>query len=110
VTPEVDRFIEVLDLTIAATPQEDLPALITVLSAKAAAAAARILSAPRVGDVDHKGPDGNVPVHDAARRLGVSPDWLYKNAHRLPFALRIGRRLLFSARGLERWNAQRQGR
>ena len=35
---------------------------------------------------------------------------LYKNASTLPFALRIGRRLLFESKGLERWNRGRTRR
>ncbi len=49
--------------------------------------------------------NGNLSASEAARRLGVSKDVLYKRARdrRLPFAMHIGRRVLFDARGLERW-------
>ena len=53
-------------------------------------------------------PDQNLSVKEAARRLGVSSAYLYKNARQLPFAIRIGRRLLFSAQGLDRWIRNRQ--
>jgi predicted DNA-binding transcriptional regulator AlpA len=49
--------------------------------------------------------DQNLSAEDAARRLGVSADWLYKT--KLPFKVKIGRRVLFSATGLEKWNRQR---
>jgi hypothetical protein len=37
-------------------------------------------------------------------QLGISKDWLYRHASELPFALRIGRRLVFDSAALERWN------
>lgn len=50
-------------------------------------------------------------VEEAARRLGVSTDWLYRNAAKLPFAVRLGpRQLRFSSRGIERYIHQRQAR
>ena len=49
-------------------------------------------------------------VEEAARTLGVSEDWLYRRAPRLPFTVRLGRVLRFSAEGLERYIRQRQGR
>jgi predicted DNA-binding transcriptional regulator AlpA len=52
-------------------------------------------------------PDVNVPVEEAARRLGISRSYIYKNARSLPFTTRIGRRLVCSARGLERWRGAR---
>jgi integrase/predicted DNA-binding transcriptional regulator AlpA len=55
---------------------------------------------------------GNLSAKEASRRLGISPDWLYKQtrAGRLPFASRIGRRTMFDAAGLERWRQKRTGR
>ena len=53
-------------------------------------------------------PDVNLSAREAARRLGLSQDYLYRS--KLPFKVRIGRRVLFSARGLERWNGSRTGR
>ncbi len=48
---------------------------------------------------------------EAARRLGVSPRWLYRHAKRLPFTRHLSRKALrFSAEGLEKYLRQRQGR
>ncbi len=55
-------------------------------------------------------PDENLDAAEAARRLGISRDWLYKNRDRLPFAVKLGRRVVFSARGLARWNRQQMNR
>jgi excisionase family DNA binding protein len=54
--------------------------------------------------------DRLLTVAEAARKLGVSNDWLYRRAHRLAFTVRLGRQLRFSAVGIERWTRQRQGR
>lgn len=41
-------------------------------------------------------------VESAAARLGVSEDYVYRHARDFAFTRRIGRRLLFSALGIER--------
>jgi excisionase family DNA binding protein len=50
-------------------------------------------------------------VAEAATQLGVSQDWIYRRAGKLPFTVRLGpRRLRFSAEGINRFIHQRQGR
>ena len=93
------------DLLEALRPEE-IPEVIAALSTRMAAELARRGVASSAAGA---GPDENLSAQEAARRLGLSRDWLYRNAGELPFTVRIGRRLLFSARGLERWNRQRQG-
>lgn len=44
--------------------------------------------------------DELLDVNEAAKRLHVSPHYVYRNAKRFPFARRIGRKLLFSSAGL----------
>jgi excisionase family DNA binding protein len=46
-------------------------------------------------------PDALIEVPEAAHRLGVSPDYLYRNHKRLPFTRREGRKLLFSSNALD---------
>jgi hypothetical protein len=50
--------------------------------------------------------DQLLSVEDSAVRLGCSPDYLYRHHSRLPFTRRVGRKLLFSARGIEKHIAQ----
>jgi predicted DNA-binding transcriptional regulator AlpA len=58
------------------------------------------------------------PVSDAldvdavAARTGMSTQWLYRQARagRLPFARRLGRRLVFDEAGLRRWLDRRRPR
>ncbi len=101
---------EALDQEISAAPPERLAAIIVALSTRMAAASARLLAMPMVGPGRTTGPDENLDVAEAARRLGVSKDWLYRHAKGLPFTVRVGRRLVFSTRGMDRWNQARQGR
>ena len=86
------------------TPALELPQLIGELEAARAAAWAR-LTAPAVGPSEPSGQEArNLDITEAAKRLGMSKDWLYRHASELPFSLRIGRRLVFDSAALERWN------
>ena len=49
-------------------------------------------------------------VEEAARRLAVTVDWLYRHARALPFTVKNGgRQVRFSERGIERYIRERQG-
>jgi excisionase family DNA binding protein len=99
------EILEYLDQAIEAAEPPDLPAIMGVLEAAKGKAWARLSSAPATA-----APDENLSIKEAARRMGVSDRWLYRKARTLPFTVRIGRSLLFSSRGLERWISQRRGR
>jgi predicted DNA-binding transcriptional regulator AlpA len=48
--------------------------------------------------------DRLVDIEEAAKILSVSPEWLYRNRSRLPFARKLGHKLLrFSYAGMLRW-------
>jgi excisionase family DNA binding protein len=108
VTPET--ILAELDRLIGDAAPGERPALALALTARLGALAAGMAATPPAERNDDQPADENLSVEEAARRLGVSKDWLYRHAGRLPFAVRIGRRLLFSADGLYRWNRQRMGR
>ena len=91
---------------VAEAPSVELPALVGALAQAQALALAR-LTTPRPEDQGAEVRDGNISVEEAARRLGVSPSYLYKNAKSLPFVMRIGRRLVCSPSRLERWDRAR---
>ena len=57
-----------------------------------------------------QGEDRLLTVEEAAKKLGLSTDWLYRRAGKLLFTVRLGRQLRFSERGLDRYIRQRQGR
>jgi predicted DNA-binding transcriptional regulator AlpA len=46
--------------------------------------------------------DRLIPIAEAALMLGVGRDFLYRRSRSFPFTRRMGRRLLFSAAGIER--------
>jgi len=58
---------------------------------------AEVLEDPqRVVHISH---DHLLTTHEAVAKLGISADWLYRRADKLPFTARLGPRLLrFSAR------------
>jgi predicted DNA-binding transcriptional regulator AlpA len=85
---------------------EDLPGLAGRLEELRALVWSRLAS-PRPAPDCADGPDEALDAEEAARRLGMSPSRLYKNSRRLPFAAKQGRRVVFSARGIERWRAAR---
>jgi predicted DNA-binding transcriptional regulator AlpA len=103
VLAQLDEFIE------RARPNE-IPALVVALSARVSVLGGLALKASIAEfpvQTANGEPERNVSAKEAASRLGMSTAYLYRNARHLPFALRIGRRLLFSLRGLERWNTAR---
>lgn len=54
--------------------------------------------------------DRRLNVAEAAERLGMSRDYLYRHADTLPFTIRVGRSLGFSAAGIDKYLKQRTGR
>ena len=94
---------------VATVPPSRIPALLSQLSALQGAMAARLISA----DLDDtvSGEDTTLlTVDQAAERLGVSKDWLFRRSRSLPFVVRLGRHLRFSSRGIERYLRHRTGR
>lgn len=93
-------------------PPGEAPGFIGALEAVKARALARLLSPPLAGNgpPESSTQDRLLTVEEAARKLGMSEDWCYRQAKRLPFAVRIGRQLRFSERGIERYIRGRQGR
>jgi len=77
---------------------EDLPGFIGLLETAKATAWAR-LTAPAAVTHEH---DALLGVSEAARRLGVSEDYLYSHHKDYAFTRRQGRKLLFSAQGIDR--------
>ena len=101
------RFWPDLDRRIRSASDDRLRDLALALAARLAEVTARLACA-REGRIGRQA-DENLDVRQAASRLGLSISWLYREAYRLPFTVHIGRRVLFSARGLEQWSRE-QGR
>lgn len=86
------------------TPVDDLPALIGILeSAKAVAWSRLTAPAPIQSQADEL-----IDVSEAAKRLGISEDYLYRHHKDLAFTRHAGRKLLFSARGIEQYISQKK--
>ena len=52
-------------------------------------------------------PGNLLTMDEVATRTAMSKSWLYRHAKHLPFARRIGRKVLFDDAGLTRWLANR---
>jgi hypothetical protein len=80
---------------------EELPDFIGQLECIKATAWARLTMPAQLQEHDEL-----LDVETAALRLGVSRDYMYRHAAEYPFTRRQGRKLLFSARGIERYIRQ----
>lgn len=81
-----------------------------VLMLRALAALAALATLPACQPAPAPETDRLLDAREAAARLGMTPDWLYRRAPRLPFTVRLGRALRFSAAGIDRYIRARQGR
>ncbi len=69
--------------------------------------------AARAGDSPNGNPEADrlLTVEEVAKKLGTSREWVYRRAAGLPFTVRLGSRLRFSAQGLDKYlRVHRQGR
>jgi hypothetical protein len=83
-------------------PPEELPRLLGELEEVRCTAMARLtMPAPVQGQSDEL-----LDVAEVSRRLGLSRDYLYRHHSDFPFTRRVGRKLLFSALGIERYIKQ----
>lgn len=89
-------------------PPEAIPAMLADLERLKATLWARLTLPCGNGQMPEA--DRRLSVEDAAAKLSVSKDWLYRHAETLPFTVRIGRSLGFSHAGIEKYLKQRTGR
>ena len=93
---------------VASIPPGRIPALLSQLSALQGAMAARLIAADH--DEAASPQETLLTIDEAAERLGVSKDWLFRRSRTLPFVVRLGRHLRFSGRGIDRYLRNRTGR
>jgi excisionase family DNA binding protein len=82
---------------------DELPHLLGELEEIRATALARLTAPPA-----QRSADSLLSVKQAAERLHVSEDYLYTHHARLPFTVRMGRKLLFSSVGLDQYLRRRR--
>lgn len=99
-------------LSASEVPEEAIPEALGVLGRLQGELLARLVARSNA-DPPPAAPAENgrlLTVQEAASLLGVTPDWLYRHADRLPFTKRLSRKALrFSEGGLRRWIAARRG-
>jgi excisionase family DNA binding protein len=80
-------------------------------AALSSALSLRLLGDAAAGASGGGSADRLLSAQEAAERLGMSVDWLYRHARGLPFTRRVGTRTIkFDADGLDRWVAMQRRR
>jgi excisionase family DNA binding protein len=77
-------------------PAEELPAFLGEVERIRITALARVVSPAAQTPADSL-----LEVPEAAARLSVSPDYLYRHSKKFPFTRRLGRALRFSSSGID---------
>jgi predicted DNA-binding transcriptional regulator AlpA len=78
------------DFDALALPVAQIPAALAELAAWQAQLAARLMTAPAASD-GHGAPELRLlGIDEAAAKLGVTPEWLYRRAKRLGLAVKLG--------------------
>ena len=77
-------------------PPADLPEFLGALEQVRCVAFAR-LATPAA----ESRPDESLTIEQASKRLGVSPDYLYRHWQQFKFARQEGRKILFSSNGID---------
>ncbi len=108
-SPDLQPHLDALERAIASATPEEVPALAGELERLRISLWARVMAScdPPLSGPSSNGHERLLTAAQAAERMGISRPWLYKNADRLPFTVRLSRRVLFSARGLEEWLRKR---
>jgi len=106
-----DELIAHLEQALDVMPVEQMPGLLSQLERLRALIWMKLRNVPASGTRESPSADRLLDVTEAAHRLGVSKDYLYRHAKHWPFALRVGPgQLRFSERGMDRWIKTRLGR
>ena len=96
---------------VSAVPAEAIPAVLGELERLRACLWTRLTAPQREAQAGNP-TDGDrlLTAKEAAAKLGTSADWVYRHSRNLPFTVRIGRKVLFSEAGIERYIRTRMGR
>ncbi len=92
-------------------PLEAIPALCGKLKELDVALELRVALAGNHGQAGtSRDGDRLLDVKEAAAKLGLSKDYLYRNGSKLPFVVLIGRQVRYSQAGIDKFIKQRMGR
>jgi predicted DNA-binding transcriptional regulator AlpA len=92
---------------IAAIADADIPAVLSVLAAWQAQLSARLLAAAKPAAE----PEALLDVEQAARKLAVTEDWLYRRGVKLGLAVKLGSGTLrFSTQAIDNYIRQQAAR
>jgi len=97
-----------MERTARETPLESLPELSGALARVSALVSLRLATEP-LRDLQEAlqagaKADRLLTVQEAAQRLGLTEDWLYRHYRGLPFTRKVGEQTLrFSEAGIDRW-------
>jgi predicted DNA-binding transcriptional regulator AlpA len=85
--------------------EDELPQAVLILAAQLC----KVREAKN-GNGDNAQADRLLNIDEAAVRLDVPPSWLYRHSRQLSFAIRNGRKLAFSEKGIEEYIRKNMGR
>lgn len=92
---------------VADVDADRIPGLLAQLTAVQATIASRLVMNSHQSEA--KNNDKLLNIDEAAARLGVSCDWLYRRTSKLAFVVRVGRHVRFSSGGIDRFIRNRMG-
>jgi hypothetical protein len=104
--PTLDELASNPDLVRSVSPED--AAALTIKCAAVLSALAAVRFRP-IATTASAQPDKLLTVTEAADRLAMSKDWLYRNARKLPFTIRQGSALRFSLHGIDDYIRKRRG-
>ena len=105
-----DRLVQELTGTIEEAPAEELHAILGQLEQMKSTASFRLYTAANNSrNNDAKENDELIEVKEASQILKVSENYLYQHSKDLPFTVRMGSKVLFSRKGIERFIRQNCG-
>jgi hypothetical protein len=94
--------------SVAELSQSAVPGILTQIAALNSALAARMLQAADARDVA-QAPDVMLTLEQAGERIHETPEWIRRQAKKLPWVKRISRKkFLVSEQALTRWLASRK--
>lgn len=95
---------------VSGVPPEAIPGLLGDLERLKATLWARLSLPQANGNGTGENGDRLLDAKEAAAMLHTSTDYLYRHSSKLPFTIRVGRKVLFSEAGILRYIRARLGR